>query len=98
MPQEKLLRKAITFHRQNNFNEARQIYQTILANNPDNLIALINLGSILKHLGDHEGALIHLRRASAKAPQNPDAHYNMGNAIWIFSVLRLLKVNYPDVL
>jgi tetratricopeptide (TPR) repeat protein len=46
-----------------NLSEAKQLYQEILKEHPDNPLALNNFGALMVREGDYPGALQHLEKA-----------------------------------
>jgi predicted TPR repeat methyltransferase len=72
---------AITLHRAGNLKQAEQIYQGLLAGNPDHVEALHFMGVLLHQRGDSERARASIERAVALAPDYADAHNNLGNVL-----------------
>ena len=79
------MQRAVGFHNQGQLDEAEQIYEAILSENPDHFYALNFLGCIKRIKKDHNKAIDLLAKAVTLQPNNPDAHYNLGN---IFKDLR----------
>lgn len=52
------------------FEEARQLYEAVVARKPDDAAAELGLGLTLAGLGDEDGAIRHLERAAELAPRN----------------------------
>ncbi|MDQ3805005.1 MAG: tetratricopeptide repeat protein [Acidobacteriota bacterium] len=79
-PSEFHHRRAVSLHLQDNFIDAWLEYEKALQANPRNIYALTNVGYLLLHHGDIEGALPFLRRASEIAPDYALPHNSLGNA------------------
>lgn len=79
------MQRAVGFHNQGQLDEAEQIYEAILSENPDHFYALNFLGCIKRIKKDHNKAIDLLAKAVTLQPNNPDVHYNLGN---IFKDLR----------
>ncbi|NTV94547.1 MAG: tetratricopeptide repeat protein [Thiobacillus sp.] len=68
-------------HRAGNLDAAEQIYRMVLADGPDEPVALQFLGILQHQRGDHEAALELLRRAAALSPDDPGLFNNLGNVL-----------------
>jgi tetratricopeptide (TPR) repeat protein len=79
------MQRAVGFHNQGQLDQAEQIYEAILTEDPDQFYALNFLGCIKRIKGDHEKGIDLLVKAVSLQPNNPDVHYNLGN---IFKDLR----------
>jgi tetratricopeptide (TPR) repeat protein len=62
-------------------HEAEQIYQQILAQQPEHLDATHNLGVIASQVGRYDHAVDLIRRAITLKPDLAEAHSNLGNAL-----------------
>lgn len=70
---------AVEYHTAGRFTEAEQIYQEILAADPDNPDALHLLGMVAHDAGDHETAVGLIARALSLNPFVCHYHSNLGN-------------------
>lgn len=59
--------------------KAGQLYEKVLAINPENATARYNLGIIYKQLGNYERAVEEWRRVVRLEPGHPNVHVNIGN-------------------
>lgn len=71
-------------------DQARDIYRSILAQQPDNAQVWQNLGHVLKTLGDQGGAIEAYRTAVARQP-------TMGEAWWSLANLKTVKLEAADI-
>jgi len=78
---EPLLELAMKRHSAGELSQAAELYQQILAAQPDDADVLQLLGVVNVQLGRKEQGLDMLRRALALNPQAPDCHYNLGKAL-----------------
>ena len=78
MNKNKALQKAINLHLSGNNVEASKAYNSVLALEPSNLIALNNLASLLNVSGEYEKAKLLLNRALHIKPDYIDALNNLG--------------------
>jgi arylsulfatase A-like enzyme/Flp pilus assembly protein TadD len=62
-------------------HQAGRILVSVLERSPENVSALILLGSSRIVTGDFAGAVLPLRRAAELAPHKGDVHYNLGIAL-----------------
>jgi tetratricopeptide (TPR) repeat protein len=76
-----LLAEALAHHQAGCLNDAVAIYETLLARQPDNAAAWINLGAARRSIGNTDEAVAALRRAVALVPDHPGAQFNLGNAL-----------------
>ena len=72
-----LLISAIEKHRQNSFQEAKDLYNEVLKINPENLDANNNLGIIYQILGETEKAIKFYNKAIEIKPNFADSHHNL---------------------
>lgn len=72
---------ALRHHQSGDLGRAEQIYREILRVQAEHPVALHFLGVLLYQRGQHEAAIVHLRRALARAPDAAAAHNNLGNAL-----------------
>lgn len=94
----KLFNIAVDYHRKGNYIAASKAYTKVLFINPKHLQALINLGSVLRSLGQTADALVWLRRAVALAPANGAAWYNLGNAQLAAGLPQAAEQSYRTVI
>ncbi len=59
--------------------EAKQLYEKVLALNPENATARYNLGIIYKQLGDYDRGVEEWRHVVRMEPGHPNVHINIGN-------------------
>lgn len=78
---ENLFNDAVTAHNNGAFQEAEQIYRTILAQSPNHLPSLINLAIILKNKGFYHSAIALYKRALTLKPDSVSLKGNLGNAL-----------------
>ncbi len=64
-----------------NYNEAKSILESVLSEDPDNAIALVNLGVVHSDRGSHKRALDYYRRAEALDWTDGNLLHNMGVAL-----------------
>jgi tetratricopeptide (TPR) repeat protein len=76
-----LLSKANRHVAQRDFTSAIDLYQQLLAADPNHTVALNNMGSALLDLGRFIEAEQHYRRALSIDPDFVDAHVNLGNVL-----------------
>ncbi len=76
-----LLDLALAYKSVSRVPEAVATYERILALEPENPIALHNLGNISLQRGDSEAAIVYYRRATEAKPDYLLAHYHMGEAL-----------------
>lgn len=75
------IQQAISLHRAGNLAQAEQIYQGVLAGNPDHVEALHFMGVLHHERGESERARASIEHAVALAPDYADAHNNLGNVL-----------------
>ena len=73
------MQRAVGFHTQGQLDQAEQIYEAILKEDPDQFYALNFLGCIKRIKRDHNKGITLLVKAVSLQPNNPDVHYNLGN-------------------
>ena len=78
---EFLVNKAIKLHVRGKVNKAEEIYKKIINIDPNNIISLNNLGSILNTKENFEKSLNFLSRALEIKPDYADALNNKGNCL-----------------
>jgi Flp pilus assembly protein TadD len=72
---------AIQHHRAGRLREAEELYQLILAQRPEHVDAMQNLGIIAQQSGRNDLAVNLIRRAVALRPNYAEAYSNLGNAL-----------------
>ena len=73
-----MINQAITAHQEGRLKEAEQLYQSILENQPTNLVVNNNLGIILHNLGRFDEATASYKKAIELKPDYAEAHHNLG--------------------
>jgi len=74
--------RAVTLDRAGRSTEAKAAYRHALDLNPDNAMALCNLGQLLRERGDRENAMQHFDRALDKNKNLEEAHFNKGRMLY----------------
>ena len=69
---------ALQNHRNNNLDEAKNLYKQVLTKDPNHPSALSNLSVIFFGLGNYKKAIIFLEKAIKINPNYADAHNNLG--------------------
>lgn len=64
-----------------NYREAKSILESVLSEEPDNAIALVNLGVVYSDQGSHKQALEHYRRVEQLDWTDGNLLYNIGVAM-----------------
>jgi tetratricopeptide (TPR) repeat protein len=77
---EAILRHAIELHQAGDIEGAIREYRAYLKQNPENVIALSNLGAALSRSGHYEEATVEYRRALKKDPDNLPVRLNLALA------------------
>ncbi|HTJ02506.1 MAG TPA: tetratricopeptide repeat protein, partial [Methylovirgula sp.] len=72
-----LLNGALEFHAAGHLDMARDLYNSVLAREPEQAIALHHLGLIAHARGDQASAADYIRRAVTKQPDYASAHSNL---------------------
>tara|TARA_B100001109_G_C18823517_1_gene455730 strand:+ start:103 stop:1353 length:1251 start_codon:yes stop_codon:yes gene_type:complete len=72
------LSEAIDAHKKGKFKVAEQLYNSILKNEPKNLVVKNNLGALLIHLGRLDEAEINYKQLIEIKPDNIEAYNNLG--------------------
>ena len=75
------LQIALAHHQRGQLDEARRMYEELLAQQPDHPDILHLLGLVLLQRGDALQAVARLQRAVDLAPQKASFHNNLGNAL-----------------
>ena len=78
---EIIIQQAITAHQEGKFEEAEQLYRSILENQPTNFIVRNNLGVLQFNLGRFNEAEANYRKAIELKPDYADACSNLGNTL-----------------
>lgn len=81
MDSDTALATAVEHHRAGRLDHAAMLYRAIVAAEPDNAAAWINLGAALRGLGQTGDALDALGHAVALVPDHAGARLNLGNAL-----------------
>src|SRR6516162_8342950 len=76
-----LLALGLQYHNTGHFAEAEQIYQQVLAVEPNQIDATHLLGVVALQTGNFEIAAGHIRRALDLKPDWAEAHGNLGAAL-----------------
>ena len=77
---EDLLARGVNFHQQNNLDEARKIYVSLLNTHPNNFDLLFLLGTVNLQLNNFSESTIRLKRAISINGSVPEAYFNLGLA------------------
>jgi len=75
------LQDAVELHRNGALGEAQQLYERILANQPDNYDALQLLGLLVSQTNNFEAAVALIDKAINVNPSHANAHSNRGYAL-----------------
>ncbi|MBF0358576.1 MAG: tetratricopeptide repeat protein [Magnetococcales bacterium] len=75
------LQDAVAFHKSGKLVEAMECYKKSLTTDPENPIALCNVGTILREQGLLDEAIASLEKAVSFHPEYGDAYYNLGNTL-----------------
>ncbi|MFH1217387.1 MAG: tetratricopeptide repeat protein [Pseudomonadota bacterium] len=75
---QSLFSRAFTSHQSGDFVEAEQLYGLVLAQRPDNVNLLCNMGILCRDMGKHDAALLYIKRARDIDPGNPLIYLNLG--------------------
>jgi tetratricopeptide (TPR) repeat protein len=75
------LRRAAQLASSGKVREAIALYESHIAEQPNDALVLNNLGVLCRRIGDSERGLSCLRRASEISPNNADLAYNLANAL-----------------
>ena len=78
---QQAFRSAVEHHQAGRLVEAEQLYQQILAEQPQHANAMLNLGLLTQQSGRKEAALDLIGRAVALNPSQAHAHNNLGVAL-----------------
>jgi len=81
MDAERLLAEATARHRAGERNEARRLYEEVLAAVPTHPIALFRSGLLELELGQGQTALARIEQAVQAAPDNFRHHFGLGQAL-----------------
>lgn len=76
-----LIEQAVAHHRAGRLDQAGQLYDQVLARNPDELNAIYLGGVLLHQTGRHEAAIERITRAIEAKPRVPAFHNNLGEAL-----------------
>jgi tetratricopeptide (TPR) repeat protein len=80
------------------FEEAKDIYLSILTTDPTQFVALNNLGILLRAMGYHQAALKVHREVAALIPKDIKARLNLANSLRECSELDEARANYEMAL
>ncbi|REK05451.1 MAG: tetratricopeptide repeat protein [Planctomycetota bacterium] len=75
------LRVALEHHQAGRLDAAENVFRQVLAQDPNNVAALNNLGNVLRDRADFPPAVECFRRAVALVPHVAELHYNLANAL-----------------
>ncbi|GAB4300262.1 MAG: hypothetical protein Fur0025_39790 [Oscillatoriaceae cyanobacterium] len=75
------LDRALQLHQKQQFEAAIAIYQQVLEQQPDNLLALTNIGKAFQAITRHQEAIIPLRRAIQINPTSPQLHFYLSQSL-----------------
>jgi Flp pilus assembly protein TadD len=97
---------AVRHHQAGQLPQAENLYRQILAQQPEHVDAVHNLGMIAHQVGRHDVAVGLIRQAIAIKPGMAEAHYNLGiglsatgrlkEAIAAYRQAIFLKPDYPE--
>ncbi len=73
---ENIFKKAVTFHQNKNFKEAKKLYEQLLKSNSENLSILQNYASLLSQIKEYKKANDIFKRCVKMKPQDPLLLYN----------------------
>jgi len=79
---EEILKRAIALHQAGNIDGAIQAYQKYLAERPDSVLALSNLGAAYARMARYQDAIMQYRRALKLQPLNPSVEFNLALAFY----------------
>src|SRR5207245_208140 len=79
---EEILKQAIGLHQAGNITGAIQAYQKYLAQRPDSLIALSNLGAAYARIARYQDAIVQYRHALTLQPGNTPVELNLALAFY----------------
>lgn len=98
MSLQQMFTKAVELHMQGRLEEARQQYDRVLAEVPDNINVLGNIGVVCRDLGLLDEALDYCRKAAAAAPHDPTQHINLGAVYEARGDLSQARASYSEAL
>lgn len=75
---QSLFSEAFKHHQSGNYSEAERLYQLVLAQMPESINLLCNLGILYRDMKNPAMAMTLLERASALDPENPMINLNLG--------------------
>jgi len=81
MPEQTLVQQALDHHRAGRLDTAKEIYGTVLTEEPGNVSALRLLGVLQSQCGAFEEAIFLLQAAIRFAPDVPEFYNDLGNAL-----------------
>ena len=91
---EIIIQQAITAHQEGKFEEAEQLYRSILESQPTNFIVRNNLGVLQFNLGRFDEAEASYRKVIELKPDYVEAHYNLGTTLQILGRFDEAEANY----
>jgi tetratricopeptide (TPR) repeat protein len=81
-PSEEILKRAIALHQQGKIDDAIETYRAYIAQRPDSVLALANLGAAYARTGRYQDAIAQYRRALSLQPDYAGAQLNLGLAYY----------------
>jgi predicted TPR repeat methyltransferase len=93
-----ILQRAIGLHRAGELESAAHIYREVLAQHPQQAIALHYLGIVLHQQGQHEAGLAYVRQSCALQPDNASWHNELGNMLFALGQFEAANEAYLEAL
>jgi tetratricopeptide (TPR) repeat protein len=76
-----MLQNGLMAHQLNKLDEAKALYEQVLAKDSTNASALELLGLVHFSLCNYEQSLVYYLEAIQQNPTNPEVHHNIGNVL-----------------
>ena len=89
---------AVQYHTAGNIDQARDIYQKVLAADPNHAVALQLSGLVAHTLGKNEEAIEYFSKAIAILPDYVDAHSNLGLVYFARGDMKLAAESFKKAL